>query len=88
MKTKILLTHLSLLLFIASYSQTYIPFVKEGKEWTEISVCGGDTNIKSIWNYSLEGDTLIGGKNHKIILGQYENYYVYEDTANKKSIFL
>ena len=83
---KLLLTGIGIFFLINAFSQAYIPFAKDGKEWTELSKSGIDTNNKSIVNYRMEGDTLIGIKQYKKVLSSnsYFNCYISEDTSLKK----
>jgi len=90
MKTKSFIL-LAVCYFIASYhikAQAYIPFVKEGKMWTEYWY-EGDLPYHGINSFIMQGDTIINSKAYKKVNGNsYYEYnfvrYIFEDTLNKK----
>jgi len=93
MKTKsfILLAVCYLIANTLVKAQVYIPFVKEGKMWTEAWY---DCDIP-IWHgidtYVMQGDTLFNTKLYKKVHATTHNgnfiKYIFEDTTNKKVYF-
>jgi len=89
MKTK------SLFLLVVCYflavshikAQAYIPFVKDGKMWTEYWYAG-DSPAHGIDMFVMHGDTTFNNKSYKKVYATtyYGNFikYVYDDTTNKK----
>lgn len=87
MKTKVFFIFLFLQSFLISFSQAYIPFIQEGKVWTEASGSSIDTmHYTSIYSSTFGDDTLINNKLYKEVLfdGIYLSCFVYEDTTLKK----
>ncbi len=93
MKIKIVLAVISIFIITDSFSQAYVPFVKEGKEWSELIVNAFNPNNKSIADYRMQGDTVIGIKNYKKLYVVYlpslftEINYLFEDTNSKRVFF-
>lgn len=76
-----------LLVFSNVKAQSYLPLLQEKTEWhftTCFNGCGTDV-------YFVEDDTLISGKNYKILDGYHyisRSFLVREDTANRKVYFV
>ncbi|NMD00741.1 MAG: hypothetical protein GYA62_13615 [Bacteroidales bacterium] len=85
MKTKLFIL-LAICCFFAVYhvkAQAYIPFVRDGKMWTEAWE-GDSPSIHGVNIYTIAEDTLFNGKLYKKIYDQSQYYYVYDDTIGKK----
>jgi len=69
-----------------SNAQSYIPFVKEGKVWTEASTLCGYPYYLWLNVSRMQGDTLIGGNTYKKVYDENDDYVcaVYEDTIEKR----
>jgi len=87
MKTKTFILLATCCLFTVYHvkAQAYIPFVKEGKMWTEKSSPSIEP-MYSIETWEMQGDTTINGKLYKKVIASitYENCFIYEDTTLKK----
>lgn len=85
MKQKTLLACICLLFITKAFSQSYIPFVQEGKMWTEKWESAANPSFFGVNTYTLQADTFFNAKNYKRIVNTFnQTYFVYDDTLNKK----
>ncbi|HBX50235.1 MAG TPA: hypothetical protein DEH02_04095 [Bacteroidales bacterium] len=86
MKTKqIFIVCVLFFVSISSFSQNYIPFVKEGKMWTE-KTSPSAAPIYSIKTYQMKGDTIILSNLYKKIINSQNTIscYIREDTITQQ----
>lgn len=65
--TFFLLTALSFTIYKQANAQAYNPMAKEGAQWIVKEIGFYSSQIKKLWEYKCEGDTLIAGNTYKKI---------------------